>query len=75
MLSRDTATYLHVLKELKNEMTIILVTNLVQQARRLANRTAFFLEGSCVEIGETEALFNGEVQNQKTTDYIEGRFG
>ncbi|MGB5177966.1 MAG: ATP-binding cassette domain-containing protein, partial [Gammaproteobacteria bacterium] len=43
-----------VLKELKQEMTIILVTNLVQQARRLASRTAFFLNGECVEIGETE---------------------
>ena len=64
-----------VLKELKNEMTIILVTNLVQQAHRLADRTAFFLEGECVEIGETEDLFNGKVQDSRTTDYIEGRFG
>jgi phosphate transport system ATP-binding protein len=64
-----------VLKELKNEVTIILVTNLVQQARRLADRTAFFLEGQCVEIGDTEALFTGQVQNQKTRDYIAGRFG
>ena len=64
-----------VLKELKSEMTIILVTNLVQQAHRLADRTAFFLEGRCVEIGETEAMFNGHVQNPKTSDYIEGRFG
>ena len=44
-----------VLKELRHEMTIILVTNLTQQARRLADRTAFFLMGSCVEIGDTEA--------------------
>ena len=64
-----------VLKELKHEMTIILVTNLVQQARRLADRTAFFLEGQCVEIGQTEDLFNGQVKDQRTTDYIEGRFG
>ncbi|TNF98582.1 MAG: phosphate ABC transporter ATP-binding protein [Gammaproteobacteria bacterium] len=64
-----------VLKELKQDMTIILVTNLVQQARRLADRTAFFLEGQCVEIGETEALFTGQVQDSRTTDYIEGRFG
>ena len=64
-----------VLKELKSEMTIILVTNLVQQARRLADRTAFFLEGQCVEIGETEALFTGKVQDQRTQDYIEGKFG
>jgi len=64
-----------VLKELKPEMSIILVTNLVQQARRLADRTAFFLDGECVEIGDTEALFTGQVQDSRTTDYIEGRFG
>ena len=64
-----------VLKELRKEVTIILVTNLVQQARRLADRTAFFLNGECVEIGQTEALFSGEVKNQRTLDYIEGRFG
>ena len=64
-----------VLKELRQEMTIILVTNLVQQARRLADRTAFFLEGRCVEIGVTEDLFTGEVQDQRTRDYVEGRFG
>lgn len=64
-----------VLKELKNEMTIILVTNLVQQARRLADRTAFFLDGEVVEMGTTEDLFTGKVQDQRTKDYIEGRFG
>jgi phosphate transport system ATP-binding protein len=64
-----------VLKELRSEMTILMVTNLVQQARRLADRTAFFLEGECVEIGSTEDLFNGQVKDQRTTDYIEGRFG
>lgn len=64
-----------VLKELRNEMTIILVTNLVQQARRLADRTAFFLMGSCVEIGDTEAMFVGDVADQRTSDYIAGRFG
>ena len=64
-----------VLKELRNEVTIILVTNLVQQARRLADRTAFFLEGRCVEVGVTEDLFTGEVQDQRTRDYVEGRFG
>ena len=64
-----------VLKELKQEMTIILVTNLVQQARRLASRTAFFLNGECVEIGNTEDLFTGEVKDPRTRDYVEGRFG
>jgi phosphate transport system ATP-binding protein len=64
-----------VLKELKHEVTIILVTNLVQQAQRLAGRTAFFLEGECVEVGETEDLFEGRVQDPRTRDYIEGKFG
>jgi len=64
-----------VLKELRSEVTIILVTNLVQQARRLADRTAFFLGGRCVEVGVTEDLFTGEVQDQRTRDYVEGRFG
>jgi len=64
-----------VLKELKKEITIVLVTNLVQQARRLADRTAFFLNGELVEIGVTEDFFTGTVQDQRTRDYVEGRFG
>lgn len=64
-----------VLKELRSEMTIVLVTNLVQQARRLADRTAFFLMGELVEIGDTEALFEGGCQDERTQGYIEGRFG
>ncbi len=64
-----------VLKELKHEITIVLVTNLVQQARRLADRTAFFLGGECVEVGDTEELFTGEVSDPRTRDYVEGRFG
>ncbi len=64
-----------VLKELKEEMSIILVTNLVQQARRLADRTAFFLNGEMVEMGVTENLFCGNVQDNRTQDYIEGKFG
>ena len=64
-----------VLKELKQEMTIILVTNLVQQARRLADRTAFFLNGEVVEVGDTAELFTRNTKDQRTTDYLEGRFG
>ncbi|MBT8050896.1 MAG: phosphate ABC transporter ATP-binding protein [Gammaproteobacteria bacterium] len=64
-----------VLKELRDELTIILVTNLVQQARRLADRTAFFLGGRCVEVGVTEDLFTGEVKDTRTRDYVDGRFG
>lgn len=64
-----------VLKELKRDITIVLVTNLVQQARRLADRTAFFLNGELIEIGETEELFTGITEDQRTRDYLEGRFG
>jgi phosphate transport system ATP-binding protein len=64
-----------VLKDLRAELSIVLVTNLVQQARRLADRTAFFLNGDMVEVGPTEDLFTGEVKDQRTRDYVEGRFG
>jgi phosphate transport system ATP-binding protein len=64
-----------VLKELRSELTIVLVTNLVQQARRLADRTAFFLSGELVEVAETDALFNGGCADERTRDYLEGRFG
>ena len=64
-----------VLKDLRQEVTIVLVTNLVQQARRLADRTAFFLMGECVEIAPTEAYFTGDVRDPRSRDYVEGRFG
>jgi len=63
-----------ILRELKNEMTIVLVTNLVQQARRLADRTAFFSEGRLVEAGETEALFTA-AKVPLTERYVRGDFG
>lgn len=64
-----------VLKELKKEMTIILVTNLTQQAHRLTERMAFFMNGTCIEIGDTESMFSGNVTDKRTADYIAGRFG
>jgi len=64
-----------VLKHLRSELTIVLVTNLVQQARRLADRMAFLLTGELVEIGVTEDLFEGKVRDRRTTGYLEGRFG
>lgn len=64
-----------VLRELKNEITIILVTNLVQQAERLADRTSFFLNGEMVEVGRTTDIFNGKASDSRTTDYVEGRYG
>lgn len=64
-----------VLKELRSKMTIILVTNLVQQARRLADRTAFFFKGELVEVDDTEVVFSGSTRNEKTNEYVNGIFG
>ena len=64
-----------VLKELRRDMTILLVTNLVQQARRLADRTAFFLMGELVEFGPTEDVFGREPKDRRTFDYVHGKFG
>jgi len=64
-----------VLKELKKEMTIILVTNLVQQARRLASRTMFLWNGEIVEVGNNEVIFSNTPKNPKTYDYVNGIFG
>ena len=64
-----------ILRELREDMTIVLVTNLVQQAKRLADRTAFFLNGEVIEIATTDALFSGDVTDSRTRDYLGGRFG
>jgi len=63
-----------VLLELKNEMTIVLVTNLVQQAHRLADQTAFFNNSRLIEAGETEKLFT-EPDDPLTYEYVTGGFG
>ena len=64
-----------VLKELKREMTIILVTNLVQQARRLASHTMFLMNGEVVEFGTNEVIFSNQPVHRKTYDYVNGIFG
>jgi phosphate transport system ATP-binding protein len=64
-----------VLKELRREITIVLVTNLTQQARRLADRTMFLWDGEIVEIDRTEAIFSGAPRSEKTRDYVRGVFG
>lgn len=64
-----------VLKELRGEMTIILVTNLVQQARRLANRTMFMWNGEIVELDETDIIFSDRARDRRTADYVNGIFG
>ena len=64
-----------VLQELKSELTVILVTNLVQQARRLSNRTAFIFNSKLIEIDDTERIFSGEAREEKTNQYVSGVFG
>lgn len=64
-----------VLKELRRNMTIILVTNLTQQARRLADRTMFLLNGEIVEIDGTDRVFSDTPASRKTFDYVNGIFG
>ena len=63
-----------VLLELKNQMTIVLVTNLLQQAQRLADQTAFINASQLVEVGPTEKMFN-QPDHQLTLDYVTGSFG
>ncbi|HVP90563.1 MAG TPA: phosphate ABC transporter ATP-binding protein [Terriglobales bacterium] len=62
------------LRKLKKDYTIILVTNNVKQAARIADRTAFFLNGRLVEVGPTAQIFTAPA-NQMTDDYVRGRFG
>jgi phosphate transport system ATP-binding protein len=64
-----------VLKELRREITIVLVTNLTQQARRLSDRTMFLWNGDIVEIDRTEAIFSDAPRSEKTRDYVRGVFG
>jgi phosphate transport system ATP-binding protein len=64
-----------VLVGLKEHMTIVLVTNLVQQARRLADRTAFLNKGELVQTGPTELLFSEDPGNEVTYEYVHGVFG
>ena len=60
--------------QLKERYTIVIVTHNMQQAVRISDRTAFFLLGELIEYGETEKLFS-QPENQRTEDYITGRFG
>lgn len=64
-----------VLLDLKKKMTIVLVTNLVQQARRLADRIAFLNGSRLVEVGSSETIFSEHPASQVTFDYVRGHFG
>lgn len=62
------------LQDLKKEYTIVLVPHSVQQAARTADQAAFLLQGELIEVSSGEVMFTNP-QNQRTQDYIQGRFG
>jgi phosphate transport system ATP-binding protein len=64
-----------VLRQLRSKITVILVTNLVQQARRIADRTAFLFNGDLVEIDSTDVIFSNTPASRRTFDYVNGIFG
>ncbi len=70
----STAKIEEALQVLKKDLTVVLVTNNVMQASRVADRTAFFLQGKLVEVGPTRQIFVTPKETI-THDYISGRFG
>lgn len=64
-----------VLAELKSHMTIVMVTNVINQAKRLGDRTAMMLHGKILDLDTNDKFFGGEVKDARTKDYIEGLFG
>lgn len=62
------------MEELKKEYTVVIVTHNMQQAARISNKTAFFLNGELVEFGQTDGIFSSP-SDKRTEDYISGRFG
>lgn len=64
-----------VLNELKKNITIVMVTNVINQAKRLGDRTAMMLHGKILDLNSNDKIFGGEVTDVRTKDYIEGLFG
>lgn len=70
----STAKTEELMDTLKKEYTVVIVTHNMQQAGRIADKTAFFLDGEIVEYGDTEEIFY-KPKDKRTEDYITGRFG
>lgn len=70
----STAKIEELVQQLKNDYTIIIVTHNMQQATRVSDKTAFFLTGEVIEFNDTNTLFSVP-KDQRTEDYITGRFG
>ena len=60
--------------ELKKKYSVIMVTHNMQQARRISDKSAFFLMGDLIEFAPTDALFNNP-KCEKTKEYVQGQFG
>jgi phosphate transport system ATP-binding protein len=60
--------------ELKQSVTIVIVTHNMQQAARVADRTAFMLSGELVEVGPTQTIFTNP-EDSRTEEYVTGKFG
>jgi phosphate transport system ATP-binding protein len=69
-----TAKIEDLVAELRNDLTIVIVTHNMQQAARVSQRTGFFYMGRLVEVGETTTIFT-RPNERETEDYITGRFG
>lgn len=70
----STSKMEELMDELKKKYTVIIVTHNMQQAGRIADKTAFFLNGEVIEFGKTEDIFYNP-KDKRTEDYITGRFG
>jgi phosphate transport system ATP-binding protein len=70
----STAKIEELIHELREEFTIVIVTHNMQQAARISQRTAFFHLGEMIELGRTSEMFTNP-HEQRTRDYITGRFG
>lgn len=70
----STSKIEELVSELKNEYTIVMVTHNMQQASRISDRTAFFLNGNIIEQDETRKIFTNPSETE-TDNYISGRFG
>ncbi len=70
----STAKIETLILELKKDYTVVIVTHNMQQAARISDKTAFFLDGNLIEINDSEKIFTSP-ENKKTEDYITGRFG
>ena len=71
---QNTMKIEEMLKNLSSKYTIVIVTHNLAQAKRIADKTAFFFDGELVEYGDTEDIFTNP-KDEKTKNYINGIFG